>query len=159
MSVDVASGVRAVAALPELAEVLEMLGSLDRASRIDTLIGLADAYRAVPERIAVRPFPEERRVPACESQAYVFPEVRSDGRLDFHFAVENPQGLSARALAAILGRTLSGAPLDAIVDLPVDLVDQIFGPELSTGKSLGLAGMLLAVQRAARDRLGPRAAG
>ena len=67
--------------------------------------------------------------------------------------MENPQGISAKALAAILSRTLSGAPLEAVVQIPVEVVEQLFGRELSLGKSLGLAGMLLAVQREARDRM------
>lgn len=140
--------------LAELGELVSELSGLDRGGRIEALIALAEGYREVPARIAVRPFSERNRVPACESQAYVFSELRPDGRLDFHFAVENPQGISAKALAAILARTLSGAPLDAVTRVPVEAVERLFGRELSMGKSLGLSGMLLAVQRAARERLG-----
>ncbi|MEO8276059.1 MAG: SufE family protein [Thermoanaerobaculia bacterium] len=139
--------------LEDLADVVAMLSGLSRSDRIETLIGLAEGFREVPERVARRPFPEASRVPACESQAFVFAEPRTDGTLDFHFAVENPQGLSAKAFGAVLARTLSGRALAPILALPADLVESIFGRELSLGKSLGLAGMLLAVQRAARDRL------
>lgn len=139
--------------LGELGELVSGLSSLDRAGRIEALIALAEGYREVPARIAARPFPERNKVPACESQAYVFAEPRPDGSLDFHFAVENPQGISAKALAAILARTLSGARLDAVIRVPVEVVEQLFGRELSMGKSLGLAGMLLGVQREARDRM------
>lgn len=137
--------------VPELAELVDALSGLDRSGRIEALIALAEGYREVPSRLAIRPFPEANKVPACESQAYVFAEPRADGRLDFHFAVENPQGISAKALAAVLARTLSGAPLPAVAGVPVEVVEQLFGRELSMGKSLGLAGMLLAVQRAARE--------
>lgn len=146
-----------VALLPELANLVSMLSGLDRAGRIEALIGLAEGYREVPARLARRPFGEANRVPACESQAYVFAEGRPDGTLDFHFAVENPQGISAKALAAILARTLSGAPLTAVARLPVEVVERLFGRELSLGKSLGLAGMLLAVQREAREHADPSA--
>ncbi len=142
-----------IAALPELGDLVSMLSAMDRAARIEALIGLAEGYREVPARLARRPFPEANKVPACESQAYVFAEARPDGRLDFHFAVENRQGISARALAAILGRTLSGAPLEAVTRLPPEVVERLFGRELSLGKSMGLSGMLLAVQRAAREQL------
>lgn len=144
--------------LPELADLVEMLSGLDRPERIEALIALAEGYREVPSRLARRPFPEAHRVPACESQAFVFAEARPDGRLDLHFAVENPQGISARALAAILARTLSGAPLEAVTQLPVEVVERLFGRELSLGKSLGLSGMLLAVQREAREQLARTAA-
>ncbi len=56
-------------------------------------------------------------------------------------------------MAAILGRTLSGAPLEAVMQLPPESVEWLFGRELSLGKSLGLTGMLLAVQREAREQL------
>ena len=129
------------------------LSGLDRAGRIEALIAFAEGYREVPASIAARPYPERNKVPACESQAYVFAEPRLDGSLDFHFAVENPQGISAKALAAILGRTLSGAPIEAVTRVPVEVVEQLFGRELSLGKSLGLSGMLLGVQREARERM------
>ena len=86
--------------LQELVEGLELVG--DRNDRIDFLIEIADRFREVPPRIAVRPFPEDRKVPACESQAYVWAEPNPDGTLKYHFAVENPQGLSAKAFAAVL---------------------------------------------------------
>jgi cysteine desulfuration protein SufE len=141
------------AGLPEkLAETLETLALVpDRADRIQLLIDVADRYREVPPRIAVRPFPEENRVPACESEVYVWAERRPDGRLDFHFAVENPQGISAKALAVILGESLSGAPLDQVAQVPQDVVHRVIGDELSMGKSMGLMGMVSMIRNAARQ--------
>jgi cysteine desulfuration protein SufE len=146
-------------ALPaRLAETLELVGSLDRAERIDALISLADRFREVPESIARRPFDERSRVPGCESQAFVFAAERADGTLDFHFAVENPQGLSAKAFAVVLGDTLSGEPLERVAAVPAAVVERLFGRELSMGKNLGLTGMLQFVQREARRRLAPAGA-
>lgn len=140
-------------ALP--ARLEELLGDLDlladRSERIDALIGIAGRFHDVPERIARRPFADQHKVPACESQAYVFAEPRADGTLDFHFAVENPQGISAKALAVILGETLSGAPLREIADLDGDVVYRIFGRELSMGKSMGLMGMVSMVAHTAQQ--------
>jgi cysteine desulfuration protein SufE len=144
----------AEAALPaRLVETLELVESLDRNERIDALIALADRFREVPERLARRPFDESARVPGCESQAYVFAEGRADGTLDFHFAVENPQGLSAKAFAAVLADSLSGEPLERVAAVPAAVVERLFGRELSMGKNLGLTGMLQSVQREARRRL------
>ncbi|HEX5758817.1 MAG TPA: SufE family protein [Thermoanaerobaculia bacterium] len=144
------------AALPEkLAEIVDTLALVpDRADRIQLLIDIGDRFREVPPRLAVRPFPEENRVPACESQAYVWAEERPDGALDFHFAVENPQGVSAKALAVILDDTLSGAPLAEVAQVPQDVVYRIFGDELSMGKSMGLMAMVSMVRNAARKALG-----
>jgi len=136
-----------------LLETLELLESLERSERIEALISIADRFSEVPERIARRPFPEERRVPGCESEAYLWALPRDDGGLELHFAVENPQGISAKAFAVILGETLDGVAPERIVAIPSSVVERVFGPELSMGKSLGLTGMLNSVQREARRRL------
>jgi len=130
----------------------------DRAERIEALIGVAERYRPVPERIAIRPFPERNKVPACESQAYEWAEELPDGTLKFHFAVENPHGISAKALAAILDETLSGQPLAEVAQVPGDVVYRIFGNELSMGKSMGLMGMVAMVREHAQQQLARQAA-
>jgi cysteine desulfuration protein SufE len=144
-----------MAKMPDkLNETLETIALVpDRADRIQLLIDIAGRFREVPERIATRPFPEESRVPACESEAFVFEEERPDGTLDFHFAVENPQGISAKAMAVILEEGLSGAPPEEVAAVPQDLVYQIFGNELSMGKSMGLMGMVGMVKTAAKRKV------
>jgi cysteine desulfuration protein SufE len=124
--------------------------ALDRTARIQMLIDLAARYRPVPERIATRPYPADHRVPGCESEAYVWAEANPDGTLQFHFAVENPQGMSAKALAAILHQTLSGGSPTEAAEVSPDLVYALFGAELSMGKSLGLQGMVHMVRALAR---------
>ncbi len=144
--------------LPEKFErVVSSLEALDRNERIQTLVDIAGRFRRVPAHIAQRPYPVERRVPGCESEAYVWAEPRADGTQTYHFAVENPQGLSAMALGAILGDTLSGVPLEDVAAIPADVVYRIFGRELSMGKSLGLMGMVNAVRAAARQGAVPTA--
>lgn len=140
--------------IPEkLSSTLDTLGLVsDRSERIQLLIDIAERYREVPPRIAQRPFPEEHRVPACESEAYVWGEPRPDGTLDFHFAVENPQGISARAMAVLLGDALSGAPPEQVAAVPQDIVYRVFGNELSMGKSMGLMGMVSMITNLARKR-------
>jgi cysteine desulfuration protein SufE len=152
--------VTAAALPPKLAETVELLALLPgRDDRIQALIDVAERFRDVPERVARRPFPAETKVPACESEAYVFAEPRPDGALDYHFAVENPQGIAAKSLAVILGETLSGAPPEEVARVPDDLIYDLFGRELSMGKSMGLAGMVQMVTAAARRRLDARRAG
>ena len=137
-------------AIPEkLQELVEIYEMVDRAQRIEMLIGTADRFREVSAEIATRPFPEERKVPACESEAYCWAVARGDGTLGFHFAVENPQGISAKAMAVILVETLSGAPPSQVAEVDVNLVYRIFGRELSMGKSMGLMGMVGMVRSAA----------
>ena len=57
------------------------------------------------------------------------------------------------ALATILTDTLSGAPLAQVARVPGDLVYDLFGRELSMGKSMGLMGMVGMAQAAARRAL------
>ncbi len=125
----------------------------DRSDRIDLLIGVADRFREVPESVAHRPFSCENRVPHCESEAYVWAQERPDETLKFYFAIENPQGISAKAMAVILDETLSGQPTGQVAQVPGDLPLEIFGNELSMGKSMGLMSMVAMVQAEARRRL------
>jgi len=127
----------------KLAGTLDILDMIpDRTERIQLLIDIAGRFEDVPPRISRRPFPKEHQVPACESEAFVWAAPRPDGRLDFHFAVENPQGISAKAMAVILKDNLSGQPLEQVAAVPQDVVYQVFGKELSMGKSMGLMSMV-----------------
>src|SRR5918993_2282185 len=81
----------------------------DAADRTDLLLSYADQFREVPPEVAQRPFEPSHQVPQCESDAYAWAMKRPDGTLSLHFAVENPSGISAKALAAILEKTLSGS--------------------------------------------------
>lgn len=139
-----------------LAEVVAEFEGLDRGLRSEMLIEYADQFEEVPAAIATRPFPEANRAPHCESDAYVFATDRPDGTLDFHFAVENPQGLSAKAWAVILGEACAGQPLEVVAGLPPEVIYRIFGRDLSMGKGQGLMGMLEVVRHAARARLDAR---
>jgi len=136
---------------PKLAELVDLLSLVGgRNERIQVLIDTAERFREVPERVARRPFPEDHKVPACESEAYVWAEPLADGTLKFHFAVENPQGISARAMAVILDETLSGEPADEVAKVSGEVIYDVFGRELSMGKSMGLMGMVAMVARSAK---------
>ena len=126
---------------PKLQEILDDLAMFpDRADRIDALIALSSEY--------VHPSPEEvprtdaTRVPGCESEVHM---GRAGER--FRFAVDNPQGVSAMALARILESGLEGRP----ADVPDELVFEVFGRELSMGKNLGLTNMVRMVRTAAKQ--------
>ncbi len=138
---------------PRLADVIADFEFVDRALRAEMLIEYADRFREVPPEVAARPFPETHRAPRCESEAFVFATDRPDGTLNLHFAVENPQGLSAKAWAVILDDTLSGEALDRVAAVDPDVLYRIFGRDLSMGKGQGLIGMLELVHREARTRL------
>jgi len=127
----------------------------DSADRANLLIDFADRFRPVPPEIATPPFSKQHLVPYCESEAYVWLVPQADGTANLHFAVENPSGISAKALASILGSTLSGLTPEEIEQVSPDIVEQIFRQNISMGKGMGLMAMVQAVQalaRAARRR-------
>lgn len=134
----------------KLDDLIETFEWVDRGDRIQLLIDISDRFVDVAPEVAQRPYAEAHKVPACESEAYVWAEPIDDQSLKFHFAVENPQGLSAKAMAVILDESLSGQPVKDYVGLPGDVVYKIFGNELSMGKSMGLMGMVSMVTHFAK---------
>ena len=124
---------------PKLQEVLDLFATFDDpADRTNLLLSYADQFREVPAEVATRPFGQDHLVPHCESEAYVWAVKQPDRTLKLHFAVENPSGISARALAAILDRSLSGLPPDQIAQITPDIVEAIFRQNISMGKGMGL---------------------
>ena len=139
-----------------LERLLEDFQTADRTERIDMLIEYADRFEEVPASIAARPFSEANHVQKCESDAYVWAEDQPDGTLKYYFAVENPQGISAKAWSVIMDETLSGQPLDVVASTPCDVVFTVFGKEVSMGKGMGLMGITDMITAYARQRLKAR---
>lgn len=135
--------------LPDVLDALSM--TEDPADRATVLLSFADRFREAPREVATRPFPALNRVPACESDAYVWGQLREDDTLSLYFAVENPSGVSAKALAVILDQSLSGLPPDEIAAVSPDIVFDIFRRDISMGKGMGLMAMVRAVQVTARQ--------
>ena len=145
--------------VPEaLADVVAEFEHLDRGMRAEMLIEYADQFSEVPPDVAQRPYPEEKRAPRCESEAFVFAVDRPDGTMKLWFAVENPQGISAKAWASILDETLSGQPIEQVARVPQETIFKIFGRDISMGKGQGLIGMLELVHHEARKRLAAKRA-
>jgi cysteine desulfuration protein SufE len=122
----------------------------DPVDRANLLIDFADQFTPVPPEVATPPYSKNHQVPYCESEAYVWLVPRADGTAALHFAVENPSGISAKALASILQSTLSGLTPEAIEQVSPDIVEQIFRQNISMGKGMGLMAMVQAVQGLAR---------
>jgi cysteine desulfuration protein SufE len=126
----------------------------DPADRANLLLSFADAFKPVPREVAVRPFDRSHQVPACESEAYVWAVRNPDGTLKLHFAVESPSGISAKALATILDKGLSGLPPDQVAEVTPDIVEQVFRQNISMGKGIGLMSMVNAVRTLAKRAQG-----
>ena len=137
--------------MPEkLQQLLEMFQMFDESDRTGLLLSYADQFKEVPASIATRPFPKSHLIPQCESEAYAWAQKLPDGTMKLYFAVENPSGVSAKALAAILDKTLSGLPASEIATVNTDIVEKIFRRNISMGKGMGLMSMVQAVQALAK---------
>jgi cysteine desulfuration protein SufE len=135
----------------KLQDVLDLFATFDDPSdRTNLLLSYADQFREVPPEVATRPFGREHLVPHCESEAYVWAVKQPDGTLKLYFAVENPSGISAKALAAILDRSLSGQTPAAVSEVTPDIVEAIFRQNISMGKGMGLMSMVQAVRSLAK---------
>jgi cysteine desulfuration protein SufE len=136
---------------PKLAALLAELSEVtDRDERSDMLIELASKFRGIPAEVAVRPYPEAHRVPGCESEAFIFTQKSPDRSIRYFIGVENPQGISAKALAAIIDETLSGSKPEEIQSVNESIVHEIFGNTVSMGKGQGLMGMVRMAKALAR---------
>jgi sulfur transfer protein SufE len=130
--------------LDELLETFDIFP--DPVDRTAMLLSYSDQFREVPREVATRPFDKTHQVPQCESDAYAWAIKKPDGTLQLYFAVENPSGVSVRALAAILDRTLSGLTPAEIAKVSPEIVERIFRQNISMGKGIGLMSMVGAVQ-------------
>jgi cysteine desulfuration protein SufE len=140
---------------PRLNEILDTFAMFtDTADRTELLLSYADLFKEVPREVATRPFGKDHLVPHCESEAYVWATMQPDGTMKLYFAVENPSGVSAKALAAILDRGLSGLPPAEIATVSPDIVERVFRQNMSMGKGLGLTSMVQAVRSLARRASG-----
>ena len=127
-----------------------MFGMFEPHDRTNMLLSYSDQFREVPPEVASRPFDGSHQVPQCESDAYAWAMKQPDGTLKLYFAVENPSGVSARALAAILDKTLSGLTPEEIAQVDSSIVEKLFRQNISMGKGMGLMSMVEAVKSLAK---------
>ena len=140
--------------MSKLDDLLDLFAEYpDQAERTQLLLDYADKFKDVPASVATRPFDQAALVPHCESEAYVWAVPNGDGTLKLHFAVENPSGISAKALAVMLDRTLSGQPIEDVAKVDPEIVERIFRQNISMGKGMGLMSMVQRVQALARRAL------
>ena len=134
----------------KLQAVIDMFAMFDIADRTNMLLSYSEQFREVSPDVASRPCAKNHQIPQCESDAYAWAVRNPDGTLKLWFAVENPSGVSAKALAAILDKTLSGLTPDQILQVDSSIVEKLFRQNISMGKGMGLMSMVEAVRSLAR---------
>jgi cysteine desulfuration protein SufE len=130
-------------------EFVENLSFIDdRAERIQVLIELSRSYKPAKQE---KPYPAENRVPGCESEVYTWVTLSSENNLNLEIAVDNPQGISAMSLAALIASGLQNQSPTLANQLDEDLVYALFGKELSMGKSMGLTNLVRQIKAQAAN--------
>jgi len=138
----------------EFDEILESFESIrDTAERMMMLIEFASCYVEPPASVAARPYPLLHKLKDCACDVYFWAIPQPDNTLEFHFGIEKGEGVSAKAFAVILARTLSGLPLEKVASVSSRVIETIFGPDLPPERRRTLNAMLAAVRHAARERL------
>jgi cysteine desulfuration protein SufE len=130
-------------------EFVENLSFIDdRAERIQVLIELSRSYKPAKQE---KPYPAENRVPGCESEVYTWVTLSSENNLNLEIAVDNPQGISAMSLAALIASGLQNQSPTLANQLDEDIVYALFGKELSMGKSMGLTNLVRQIKAQAAN--------
>ncbi|MFA7290289.1 MAG: SufE family protein [Melioribacteraceae bacterium] len=133
--------------IDKLEKIVKFFENMDNQEKIEYLISYADSFKEVPETIASKPYALDKKVEYCESGVYVWSIINEVGNPRFYFYVENPHGVSAKALCSILEEGLENADLQSVITIDTDIVFRIFGNNLSMGKNLGLIGIIQMIQR------------
>lgn len=108
--------------LPEkLKDLVAELADADRQERIELLIDLSNGLPPLPDRLLDRR-DRAHRVPECQSPVFLFAEPEGEAiRLFADVPAEAP---TVRGFVALLVEGLDGATVQAILDVPDDLVQR-----------------------------------
>jgi cysteine desulfuration protein SufE len=114
-----------------LQELIELFEYLPEAERRESLINYADASKSCgPKEGDVFDLEDVRKDEECTDTVGVFLRAEEGDRA--HFAIElgpKVQTLT-KAMTAILCRSLNGAPMKEVLEVPADFVPRIIGAEL-----------------------------
>ena len=101
-----------------LQEIVNDFASMTREEKLETLIGYAETFPALPERFRDARSKMEP-VPECMTPVFLIAEKQAGDQIEFHFDIP-PQSPTVRGLASILFNGLNGLPLEDILATPAD---------------------------------------
>ena len=91
---------------------------MSREEKIETLIGYAETFPPLPERLHAERDKMEP-VPECMTPVQLIGEKQANGGIIFHFDIP-PQSPTVRGLASILANGLNGSTPEEILSVPAD---------------------------------------
>ncbi len=135
-----------------LAEIVDEFRGASREEKLELLLGYADAFPDLPERIAAQRGAMEQ-VHECMTPVSVIAERDGDG-LGFFFDVP-PESPTVRGYAELLRQGLVGATAEQVLAVPDDLAERMqLGTALTPRRINGVRFMLAHVKRQAVRFLG-----
>lgn len=103
---------------PKLQEIVDDFANMTRKEKLETLIGYAESFPALPERFRHARSKMEA-VPECMTPVFLTAEKDPDQGIHFYFDIP-PQSPTVRGLASLLYYGLNGTKLEEIISVPAD---------------------------------------
>jgi cysteine desulfuration protein SufE len=132
---------------PKLQEIVDDFASMSREEKLETLIGYAETFPALPDR-----FKADRAkmdaVPECMTPVFMAAEKQGEG-IVFHLDIP-PQSPTVRGLASILTNGLNGSTIQEIISVPGDFfLPMKLDEAVSQQRLNGFMGVLAHMKQAA----------
>jgi cysteine desulfuration protein SufE len=133
----------------KLDEFADELSDLDSTEKLEWLVEFADQLPAISSHRAAAPFPETCRVQECQTPVHLWVDVKQ-GRV--HLEADVPQkSPTVRGLVALVVVGLEGEPVDAVRNLPDDLISALgLGSALGMTRQQGFRGVVARLKQAVR---------
>jgi cysteine desulfuration protein SufE len=132
--------------MPTLESLIPRFQSVDRNTRLETLLDYSKKLPALPERYEAEKQLGHNRVHECQTPVFLWVEV-DGGRVHIHADVprESP---TVRGFISLLARSLEGETPDAVARIPNDLLDQLgLSETLGMTRTQGLTAILQRIKR------------
>ncbi|MCC6260051.1 MAG: SufE family protein [Anaerolineales bacterium] len=135
--------------LPQnLQEIIDMIASMSREEKLETLIAYAETLPDLPERFKTQRDQMES-VPECMTPVFIIAEKDEHGGIQFYLDIP-PQSPTVRGLASILLNGLNGCAFEEIVSVPIDFYHPMNLQEaVSQQRITGFTGVLSHMKQAA----------
>lgn len=134
---------------PSIATVLDRFSSMDRETKMQSLVSYAKKLEPLPERLATLDR-AQFTVPECQTRVDVFPEVH-DGKLHFYADVNVRQSPTIAAFLAIVFSAINDQPPATTLAIPDDFVQRMMQGLGLSARETGLNAMVARLKRHARD--------
>ncbi|MFZ5624101.1 MAG: SufE family protein [Gemmatimonadota bacterium] len=138
--------------IPTLDALVRRFQSMDRDTRLETLLDYSRRLPPLPERFHAARDQGLNRVPECQTPVYLFFET--DGSV-VHIHADVPrESPTVRGYLSLLIKGLDGATLEQVAAIPSDLLERLgLGEALGMMRTQGLSAVTQRLRRLAQAKL------